>query len=175
MFSDPMTLYKLMILYLLKKVNFPLNNAQLGDFFLQREYTTYFTLQEAISELVEAGLIHSSSTHSTTSYEITQEGEDTLTFFQKNISPAIVEDMDQYIKDNRFRLRNEMGISSDYYKSASQDYTVHCEVREGKETLIDLSICVPDKDQAQAMSERWRTHSQEIYAYVMKTLMSEDD
>ncbi len=175
MLSDPMTLYKLMILYLLKKVNFPLNNAQLSDFFLQREYTTYFTLQEAISELEEAGLIHSSSTHSTTSYEITQEGEDTLSFFQKNISPTIVEDMDRYIKDNRFRLRNEMGVQSDYYRSTSQDYTVHCEVHEGKETLIDLSLSVPDKEQAQSMAEHWKAHSQEIYAYIMKTLMSDDD
>ncbi len=175
MLSDPMTLYKLMILYLLKRVNFPLNNAQLSDFFLQREYTTYFTLQEALSELAEAGLIRSSSTHSTTSYEITREGEDTLSFFQKNISPAIIEDMDQYIRDNRFRLRNEMGVQSDYYKSGGQDYIVHCEVHEGKETLIDLSLSVPDKEQAEFMSEHWKAHSQEIYAYIMKALMNDDD
>ena len=32
MLSEPMTLYKLMNLYMLKKVNFPLTNAQLTDF-----------------------------------------------------------------------------------------------------------------------------------------------
>ena len=35
MLSEPMTLYKLMNLYMLKQVNFPLTNAQLTDFFLQ--------------------------------------------------------------------------------------------------------------------------------------------
>ncbi len=39
MLSDPMTLYKLMNLYMLKQVNFPLTNAQLTEFFLQHEYT----------------------------------------------------------------------------------------------------------------------------------------
>ena len=57
MLSDPITLYKLMILYMLGHVNFPLTNAQLTDFFLGNEYTSYFTLQQALNELHEAGLI----------------------------------------------------------------------------------------------------------------------
>ena len=43
MLAEPMTLYKLMNLYMLHQVNFPLTNAQLSNFFLDREYTTYFT------------------------------------------------------------------------------------------------------------------------------------
>ena len=57
MLSDPMTLYKLMNLYMLKQVNFPLTNAQLSEFFLQHEYTNYFTLQQALNELQESGLV----------------------------------------------------------------------------------------------------------------------
>ena len=107
MLSEPMTLYKLMNLYMLKKVNFPLTNAQLTDFFLQHEYASYFTLQQALGELKDSGLIHAESTHSTTRYEITKEGEETLHFFESSISPAIIEDMDTYLKENRLRLRNE--------------------------------------------------------------------
>ena len=58
--AEPLTLYKLIILYMLKKVDFPLTNAQISEFVLDQEYTTYFTLQQAISELVEAGLIRPS-------------------------------------------------------------------------------------------------------------------
>ena len=57
MLSDPITLYKLMILYMLAHVNFPLTNSQLTDFFLDHEYTTYFTLQQALNELEDAGLV----------------------------------------------------------------------------------------------------------------------
>ena len=122
-----MTLYKLMNLYMLKQVNFPLTNAQLSGFFLDREYTTYFTLQQALNELLEAGLIKMQTLHNSTRYEITREGEETLEFFGKKISPAIVEDMDEYLKENRFRMRNEVGLVSDFYKSTNQDYIVHCE------------------------------------------------
>ena len=172
MLSEPMTLYKLMNLYMLKQVNFPLTNAQLTDFFLQHEYASYFTLQQALSELQESGLIRTESTHNSTRYVITREGEETLTFFGKNISPAIVEDMDNYLKENRFRMRNEVGVMADYYKSTTQDYVVHCEVRENKTTLIRLDLSVPDKEQAETMCNAWKTKSQEIYAHVMRTLLS---
>ena len=173
MLAEPMTLYKLMNLYMLHQVNFPLTNAQLSNFFLVREYTTYFTLQQALNELLDAGLVKKETMRNSSRYEITKEGEETLEFFGKNISPAIVSDMDEYLKQNRFRMRNEVGLISDFYKSTNQDYIVHCEVREGKAVLVNLDISVPDKEQAEIMCNHWKDRSQEIYAYVMKSLMSE--
>ena len=172
MLAEPMTLYKLMNLYMLHQVNFPLTNAQLSNFFLDREYTTYFTLQQALNELLDAGLVKKETMRNSSRYEITKEGEETLEFFGKNISPAIVSDMDEYLKQNRFRMRNEVGLISDFYKSTNQDYIVHCEVREGKAVLVNLDISVPDKEQAEIMCNHWKDRSQEIYAYVMKSLMS---
>ena len=151
MLTEPMTLYKLMNLYMLKQVNFPLTNAQLTNFFTEHEYTTYFTLQQALNELEDAGLVHKEASHNSTRYDITREGEETLNFFGKNISSAIIEDMDQYLKENKFRLREEVGTTADFYKGTNQDYIVHCEVRENKTTLIRLDLSVPDREQAEAM------------------------
>ena len=55
--SETFTLYKLIILYMLDKVDFPLTNAQISEFILNKGYTTYFKLQQALSELTEAELI----------------------------------------------------------------------------------------------------------------------
>lgn len=52
--SEPLTLYKLIILYMLEKVDFPLTNAQISGFVLDKGYTTYFHLQQAISELIDS-------------------------------------------------------------------------------------------------------------------------
>ena len=172
MLSDPMTLYKLMNLYMLKQVSFPLTNSQLTDFFLAHEYATYFTLQQALNELSESGLIHVQSSHNTTRYEITREGEETLNFFGNNIPPAIVADMERYLKEHQFRMRDEVGLMADYYKSTNQDYIVHCEIREGKNLLLDLSVSIPDQGQAESMCGLWKEKSQEVYASIMKALLS---
>ena len=174
MFSEPLTLYKLMILYLLKQVKFPLTNAQISDFFLGHEYTTYFTLQQAFSELLDAHLIKMEAVHHSSRYEITREGEDTLSFFGNKISDAIVEDMDQYLKENKVRLRDEVGVVADFYKMNAQDYTVHCEVREGKNVLFEVNLTVPSEEQAELMCVRWRKCNQTIYAFVMKELLKEE-
>ena len=134
--------------------------------------STYFTLQQALNELEEAGLVHKEPSHSSTRYELTREGEETLNFFGKNISPAIVEDMNQYIKENKFRLRDEVGTSADFYKSTDQDYVGHCEVREGKSILIRLDLSLPDKEQAEQVCAKWKEKSQEIYSFAMRALLS---
>ena len=171
MIQEPETLYKLMILYMLNKVNFPLTNSQLTQFFLDKEYTTYFTLQQVLSELCESNLIKGRQVGTSTRDEITGDGRETLGFFGKDISGAAVSDMDEYIKDNKFRLRSEVGSSSDYYKEGSE-YIVRCEVREGKSTLFSLSISVPDEDEARAMCSNWKQQSQSIYAHAIKSLLN---
>lgn len=160
-----------MVLYMLKKVNFPLSNAQMSDFFLNKEYTNYFTFQQVLNELLESNLIRVETIRNTSRYEMTKEGDEVLYYFGNKISEAIVEDMDQFLKDNKFKLRNETGIVSDYYKSTDHDYVVHCEVREGKSVLLEVNVSVPGEEQASAMCDNWKNHSQEIYAYIMKKLM----
>ena len=87
--AEPLTLYKLIILYMLKKVDFPLTNAQISEFVLDQEYTTYFTLQQAISELVEAGLIRMETIRNTSQYYLTEDGDMTLGYFTQRTSTAI--------------------------------------------------------------------------------------
>ncbi len=174
MLSEPLTLYKLMTLYMLKQVKFPLSGSQLSEFFLSKEYTTYFTLQQVLNELKEAHLITADTVRNSSRYQITREGEETLSFFGNSISSAIVEDMDEFLKENKVRLRDEVGVTSEYYRTNNQDYVVHCEVREGRSTLIRLDLSVPDKEQAEDMCNRWQESNQTIYSFVMKELMRDD-
>ena len=87
--AEPFTIYKLTILNMLDKVDFPLTNTQISNFFLEQDYTDYFRVQQVISDLVDADLIRTESTHSNTQYTITAAGKETLEFFKDKISDAI--------------------------------------------------------------------------------------
>lgn len=52
--AEPNMIYKISVLLLLSKVDIPLSNAQIVQFFLDKEYTDYFTIQQVISDLEEA-------------------------------------------------------------------------------------------------------------------------
>ncbi|MCI5740575.1 MAG: DUF4364 family protein, partial [Lachnospiraceae bacterium] len=69
--AEPNTIYKLIILYMLEQVDFPLNNTKISNFFLDKDYTTYFTVQQVVNDLLESELITYETTHSNTQYRIT--------------------------------------------------------------------------------------------------------
>ena len=166
---EPTTLYKLMILYMLNKVEFPLTNSQMLSFFLDNGYTDYFTFQQCINEMLQNTLIQCETVKNSTLYTLTDSGEETLSFFQDNISNSIIEEMDAFLKQNHVKLRNESGITANYYKN-EEDYIVRCQIKEKKNLLFALEISVPTKDQAIAVANNWTKANEEIYNTVIMHL-----
>lgn len=169
--ADTFTLYKLIILYMLDKVRFPLSNAQLSEFILEKEYTDYFTVQSALSDLTETGFLKMNTVRNTSLYDITEEGRKTLSYFQNRISSDIREEIDLFLSEHSFELRNETSTPADYYRTPEGDYAVRCRVLERDSVLIDLTVTVPVKEQAEAVCSHWRNKSQSLYAFIMKELL----
>ena len=117
--TEALTLYKLIVLYTLDKARMPMTNAQICDLMLDKEYTTYFRVQEVLSEMEEAHLIHPEKIRNVTQYTITAEGENTIDFFSHQISAQIREEIDEYLKDHAIELRNTVSHPADYDRKAS--------------------------------------------------------
>ena len=164
-------LYKLIILYMLDMVDFPLTNSQISEFILSEGYTDYFKLQQTISELIEEGFIHEESTHSRTFYHLTEEGEETLYYFREDISSDIRHDIDVFLKEKKYELKNAVSVKADYYPNVENEYCVHCRVLERGQTLIDLTVTVPTEEQAQTVAGNWSKKNQEVYALIMANLL----
>ena len=169
--SEAFTLYKLIILYMLEKLNFPLTNGQISEFILDKGYTNYFTLQQTLAELVEANFIREETTHNRTLYHLTEEGAETNQFFKNNISSAIQKDIDTFIAEKRYELRDEVSVKADFYQNKNLEYDVRCQILENGAPLIDLTISVPTEDQAETVANNWSKKNQEIYAQIMEELL----
>lgn len=156
---------------MLKKIDFSLTNSQISSFILEQGYTTYFTLQSVLSELIESGLIHQETIQNSSFYTITPEGEETIGFFENKISQSIRDDIDHYLKENKLQLRNEVSVIADYYRNTAGEIAVRCQVKEKHSDLIDLTVTVPDEAQAKAICSQWQKKCQTIYEYIMKELL----
>lgn len=168
--QGPLTLYKLIVLYMLDRVNFPLTKAQVGDFILGREYTNFLTLQQAISELIDADMLKAKSIRNRTHLEITDEGRETLNFFSNRISTQIKDDIDKYFKENQFELKNEVSIISNYYKSTTGEYEANLIIKEKNINLINLTMSVPNEELAASICEKWEAASQDVYSSIVEKL-----
>lgn len=168
---ETLTLYRLIILYMLDKVEYPLTNTQITNFILDKDYTTYFTVQESLSDLQSSDLITAESTHNNTRYHLTEGGEQTLRFFADKISDDIKRDIISYFEEHDYDLKEETSIFADYFKSADRGYQVRCQIKEGKRSIIDLTIAASDKEQAEAICANWKTQSEDVYAALMDLLV----
>ena len=170
MTHDPLTLYKLIVLYMLDRVTFPLTKAQVGDFILEREYTTFLTLQQIIAELIDTELIVARSHRNRTYLEITEEGRSTLSFFGNRINDSIKDDIAAFFADHEMDMRSESAIRADYYKSTSGEFEAHLLVKEKDVTVVDITLSVPDEDTAAAICTNWQKKNQSIYQYLISQL-----
>ncbi len=167
---DPLTLYKLIVLYMLSRVDFPLTKAQIGDFILEKEYTTFLTLQQAIGELIDSGLVTAQSIRNRTHLSITKEGRETLSFFKNQINDSIIADIDEFFRQNEIELRNEVSILADYYKSTSGEYEAHLSAKDKGIDLVSITISVPSEETVISICDNWQHKNQEIYQYLISQL-----
>lgn len=170
MLQDPLTLYKLIVLYMLNRVTFPLTTAQVSDFILDKEYTNFLTLQQVLNELTDAGMISTRSIRNRTHLGITEDGKETLEFFRNRISDAIKNDIDTYFREHEITLRNEVSVLGDYYKSTSGEYEAHLVAKDRGIRLVDITLSVPSEKMAAAICDNWQNKNQEIYMYLTKEL-----
>lgn len=170
MTQEPLTLYKLIVLYMLDRVAFPLTKAQVGDFILEREYTNFLTLQQAIADLIDTGLIDARSIRNRTHLVITPEGQETLHYFENRISDAIKEEINAFFRENELELRNEVSIVSDYYKSTSGEFEAELTAKDKGVDLVSIRLSVPTEEMAAHICDNWQEKNQEIYQYLTQKL-----
>ncbi len=169
--SDTFMLYKLMILYILSRVSFPLTNAQLTAFILEKEYTNYFNLQRAISELIDDAFISAKTIRNSSLYRITDSGQETLLFFDNMIAAGIKEDIENYLTQNKYELQEEVSSPAEFYQVKKGEYAVHLSVIERNVSIIDLTLMVPSEEDAAKLCNNWKEKSSDVYAYLMTILL----
>ena len=165
-------LYKLMIMYMLERVTYPLTNNQLVDFLLDKNYTDYFHAQEAIKDLVDGGQIRKESHVRSTLYELTPEGRSALNSLESMLDAGIKHEITDHLKENAFDLRSESGVRVDCAQTPNNEYHVSCRIIEDNETIFELNMNVISKEDAEKIVKDFREKSQPVYMTVMKMLLS---
>lgn len=155
---------------MLNRVNFRLTYSQISSFMLEKEYTNFMTLQQVISDLQDTGLIEADTLGNRTYFSITAEGRNTLSYFVSRIGDAIISDVDTFLLEEHFELKNESSITTNYYRIPSGGYEVELAARENDVNLVSIKLSVPTEAMAQTVCDSWYKKNQKIYKYLMEEL-----
>lgn len=165
-----MTLYKLIILYLLGKASMPLSKKRICDFILDKGYTNYIMLNQAIGELIDADMVTSQLINERPHLTLTAEGAQALSFFQSDISDVTKAEINAYLKENKLELISEISITANYDKASTGEYEAHLVAKERGVPLVQITLSVPAEDTAAAICQNWREKNEEIYQMLTEKL-----
>ena len=169
--TSPITVYKLIVLYMLDRTGDAIAKTTISDFLLDQSVTNnYLSVQQAISQMEESGLITSDTMGSRTMIRITKEGQETLRFFENELNPEIRRQCAEFLRRNGMEIRDEAKTSAKYYKKVTGDYEVDLTVNERDTTLCALRLDVPDESIAKTVTQNWLEENEDIYQYLVKEL-----
>ena len=169
--TSPITVYKLIVLYMLDRTGDAIAKTTISDLLLDQSVTNnYLSVQQAISQMEESGLITSDTMGSRTMIRITKEGQETLRFFENELNPEIRRQCAEFLRRNGMEIRDEAKTSAKYYKKVTGDYEVDLTVNERDTTLCALRLDVPDESIAKTVTQNWLEKNEDIYQYLVKEL-----
>jgi len=165
---------KLILLYLVKKMDVPLSQSEITQFVLERRYMDYFTIQQYLAELVDARLLDRSQETESICYTITEEGDTTLSYFIHYISDGVKNEVARFVQENGKRIRTEYSVTATYFPELNNEYLVKCAVYDvNGQSLMELSLTVPTREQAQRIVRNWKTNVNELYITVLYSLLGQ--
>ena len=169
--QEQLTLYKLMILYLIEKVDFPLSNSQISEFILDKGYTNYFTVQRAFHELEEENMLRVKQIRNMSHYALSDEGSEAIEMFEYQIPNSIKEDIAQFLKEKEYELRKEASVTADFYPSKGDEYL---KIREKENLLLEINLNVVSRDQAVYICDHWEKKHSDVYSMLIEKLLFDE-
>ncbi|MCX7749245.1 MAG: DUF4364 family protein [Clostridia bacterium] len=166
---------KLIVLYIIDKLNIAISNLQLTKIVLENRFMNYFSLQQFLNELCDHHHLSINEADNTCFYTITDHGKQTLDYFINLIPLGLKSRIDEMASSIRKNIKNETLITSDYEPGSGNEFIVSCNVNEDNFPLIDLKITVGAKNDARLVCENWKKYSQEIYSEIIEILLRKRD
>ncbi|MEE3467602.1 MAG: DUF4364 family protein [Eubacterium sp.] len=172
MSSEPVNLYKLIILHILHRASLSLTQGVVLDVITTLGYTDYIQAQSSLGELIENGMVEEKNTYHRSYITLTETGEKTRLLFEDRLSPDIRREVDEFLKKNHVKTQDETSLVSDYHLTKDGMYLATCSLRDGTHTLYEITLEVSSEEDAIKVCNSWEKNSEMLYSQALKQLLS---
>ncbi len=172
--SDALMFIKLIILYILDRVELPISNAELTRIILEKQLASYLEIVQALDDLVEDTYIEIIGQSNSHQYKITTEGSEVLSYFYKDISVQLRDDIDEFLSKEQHHLRDLAASTAGYAETGinAGEYVVDLKVVERGSELVRINLLVTSEEEAETVCNRWRQANTDVYEYLISRLLT---
>lgn len=168
--SETLAENKVLILYILDKLDKPINNDSLLKLVLSIQDMNYFYFQQFLLDLLENKYIIGYTKDDDTMYKITDSGRNTLSL-TNDLLPGILKlKIDNALKTGVEEVQNSAHAVSEFIPRSEDDFIVKCKLIENNITIFEIKLSANSREEAKFIAEKWENNNQEIYPIVMELL-----
>ena len=167
---------KFAVLYAVKQYKAPISMSLTYEIFTwDKEIMEYFDLSQALSELTEDGYIVRKFYRNEEAFCLTDSGEDAYRFFMERVPKSIRTRIDDAIGRVKYdELVDPNAVRADVVYAGDEQYMAKCSISEGKTPLLDISINMGKRHQAQRVADYFKKNSQKIDEEILRICTEEN-
>ena len=176
--SSDSTVNKLILLFVLEKIEIPLSENSILDICSSRNnWINYMECKEILYQLKAVNFIYSvDQTEEEPRYNIAMEGRNCLLHFYRRIPLGMREEITEFTKQNRMAFKRSQEYISDYEKMDDGSYNLKLKIRSpmDSEPMFKMELRAPSRTSAINACKLWREKAPTIYETVYESLIEED-
>ena len=165
---------KLLLLYLLEKMNLPMSTSQISEFVLKEGMLSFFELQQCLHEMIECKYLDAEKENNSTRYSVTDNGISLLELFEKHVPINVRNKIIKYVNENRANIKRSYETTANYFKDIqTSEYVVKCGIYEDDFMLMEVNLTVVSREQARDICDNWKNNVSKIYGKMLGNLMDQ--
>ena len=163
---------KVLILYVMSRVNYPVTVQELYELCYQDECLSYFDVCTAVPEMVTS--MHLAQLENG-SYEITQKGKETGALTQDSIAFSVRQRAENAVNKFNRQIRRSSYVKTQIIPREDGDFSVIMALDDDVSNLMTLELMAPNQRQAVRLSRLFEKKAELIYNLTMTELLEEED
>ena len=163
---------KVLILFVMARVSYPVNTQQIYELCYQDDCLSYFDVCTAIPEMVKSGHLKELDNEC---YEITEKGRADGSLTADSIAFTVKQRAENAVARFNRQIRRSSFVKTQIFPRDNGDFSVMLSLDDEFGNLMTLELVAPDQRQAVRLSKLCENKAEIIYNQTMTTLLEDED
>ena len=163
---------KVLILFVMARVNYPVTSQQIYELCYQDDCLSYFDVCTAIPEMVKSGHLKEVENEC---FEITEKGKADGSLTEDSIAFTVKQRADNAVSRFNRQIRRSSFVKTQIIPRESGDFSVIMALDDEMGNLMTLELVAPNQRQAVRLGKLFEKKAEAVYNLTMAELLDEED
>ncbi len=163
---------KVLILFVMSRVNYPVTCQEIYELCYQDECLSYFDVCTAVPEMENTGHLQPVEPDK---YQITPKGKETGSLTEDSIAFTVKQKAENAVARFNRQIRRSSFVRTQVVKREQGDHAVLMSLDDEMGSLMTLELMAPDARQAMRLAKLFENKAENVYNLIMTELLYEEE